>query len=495
MFLRAWWRGSSTERKPESSQRVQPQVEALEERIYLSRSPLSGPLAAVPSSVILVSAPETVWWTFPNAATLHRVATQTGSHSAVESLARPVRPAGTLLVPWEQPLEGAERPDGNRAGAGRPCLSPGEETRPWQAVQETEDWSDLEARLTDEFFAQGSNRGHDAQTGRGATTETNTSAYALGEKPVPPSSDLPGATTDRLGASGLDRPGRVLLTVTATVRDGAAEPGSVAQTPPFAIRRLEPASGGPVRVHFDLTTIYRQGELRSRSHAVNLSARDESVAIPARWICNGSGSEIVMLTVRSNPAYQAQPATVSWFVPGAASRCSEAALLRAYLHGGCQQAFTALVQQHRPQVLRICRQILGNYADAEDVSQNVFLMLATRPPKSDQSLPGWLHTVARNAAISYLRSRTRRAYHEAEAARELATQSVGTSKIPVEDLEAALARLSAPFQKAVRLRYLHNYSQQEAAQLMGCPRGTLAQRAARGIMQLRQILQQALCGE
>jgi RNA polymerase sigma factor (sigma-70 family) len=271
--------------------------------------------------------------------------------------------------------------------------------------------------------------------------------------------------------------------------------GSESQTAPFVIRRLPPAGGGPVRVHFDLTTIYRQGDLRSRSHAVTLPARGQSVAIPGQWMYNGSGSEIVMLKVRSNPAYLAQPASVSWFVPGAASLCSDAALLRAYLHGGCQQAFTALVQQHQPQVLQICRQILRNYADAEDVTQTVFLMLATRPPKSDQSLPGWLHTVARNAAISYLRSRTRRAHHEAEAARELATQSAGTPEIPSEELEAALARLRNPFQKAVRLRYLHDYSQQEAAELMGCPRGTLAQRAARGIMQLRQILKQALNSE
>jgi RNA polymerase sigma factor (sigma-70 family) len=43
---------------------------------------------------------------------------------------------------------------------------------------------------------------------------------------------------------------------------------------------------------------------------------------------------------------------------------------------------------------------------------------------------------------------------------------------------------------AVRLRYLEGWSQEQAAQRLGCPRGTLSQRAARGIQTLRDILAQ-----
>jgi RNA polymerase sigma factor (sigma-70 family) len=52
----------------------------------------------------------------------------------------------------------------------------------------------------------------------------------------------------------------------------------------------------------------------------------------------------------------------------------------------------------------------------------------------------------------------------------------------------ALERLSAPLREAVRLRYLEGWSQHEAAERLGCPRGTLSQRASAGVRQLRDVL-------
>jgi len=43
-------------------------------------------------------------------------------------------------------------------------------------------------------------------------------------------------------------------------------------------------------------------------------------------------------------------------------------------------------------------------------------------------------------------------------------------------------------QQAVQLRYLEGRSQKEAAEIAGCPRGTLAQRTANGVRRLRDVL-------
>jgi RNA polymerase sigma-70 factor (ECF subfamily) len=59
-----------------------------------------------------------------------------------------------------------------------------------------------------------------------------------------------------------------------------------------------------------------------------------------------------------------------------------------------------------------------------------------------------------------------------------------------EELDVALNQLSPPLRDAVQLRYLEGWSQAEAAQMLGCPRGTLSQRAALGVRQLRGILGQ-----
>ena len=103
-------------------------------------------------------------------------------------------------------------------------------------------------------------------------------------------------------------------------------------------------------------------------------------------------------------------------------------------------------------------------------------------------MAGWLGTVARNAAIMFLRSRSRRRRHEQRAARPVQAASEESSLELREELDAALTRLPTPLREAVRLRYLEGLSQREAAEAVGCPRGTLAQRAANGVRCLRGIL-------
>ena len=80
-----------------------------------------------------------------------------------------------------------------------------------------------------------------------------------------------------------------------------------------------------------------------------------------------------------------------------------------------ESAFTALVGRHGALVWRTCRSVLDGTADAEDAFQATFITLARKAGRFRvTSLAGWLHRVARQAALDHFRAKTlmrRRLHH------------------------------------------------------------------------------------
>src|SRR6516162_8174971 len=66
-----------------------------------------------------------------------------------------------------------------------------------------------------------------------------------------------------------------------------------------------------------------------------------------------------------------------------------------------EAAFTTLVQRHGPMVLRVCHSLLHNWHDAEDATQAVFLVLASKAASRfwHESVAGWLYQVAYHLAL------------------------------------------------------------------------------------------------
>ena len=202
----------------------------------------------------------------------------------------------------------------------------------------------------------------------------------------------------------------------------------------------------------------------------------------------GNPREIVTLTLRGDAGYRVAQPTATFFLADATRGCSETALFEAFRRGQSAEAFNALYQIHRSAVFQTCLGLLRNAADAEDMTQVVFLMLARQQLRLSVNMAGWLRTVARHACIGLLRARSRRLRHEKNAAKSEQIQGEDAAADLRDELDVALAQLAPVLQDAVRLRYLEGWSQQQAAQQLCCPRGTLSQRAARGIHAMRDIL-------
>jgi RNA polymerase sigma factor (sigma-70 family) len=169
---------------------------------------------------------------------------------------------------------------------------------------------------------------------------------------------------------------------------------------------------------------------------------------------------------------------------------TDAELLAAYASRGEQAAFAELARRHGTMVYRTCLRVLSLREEAEDASQATFIVLLrkARSLSKKGNLAAWLHGVARNVSLRALRARKHRAKREEAAAVLQEKRSREEAAKLTGELDRALVALPAAQRQAVVLRYLEGRSEREAAELAGCPQGTLSQRASRGLARLRARL-------
>src|SRR5438874_10397920 len=72
-------------------------------------------------------------------------------------------------------------------------------------------------------------------------------------------------------------------------------------------------------------------------------------------------------------------------------------------------------RDYAPRVYNLARRMLGNDADAEDVTQEVLLQVVRKLDtfRGESAFPTWLHRVTVNAALAHRRKRAARDEHEA----------------------------------------------------------------------------------
>jgi len=173
---------------------------------------------------------------------------------------------------------------------------------------------------------------------------------------------------------------------------------------------------------------------------------------------------------------------------------TDAELVAAYASWGDETAFGEIVSRHGAMVYRVCLGLLGDPHDAEDCSQATFVVLARKGRSLSRSerLESWLYGVARHISLRAARNRGVRARREEAASmirRTAADQSAASTDAGLRDLVyRELGSLTGAQRQAVILRYLEGRSEREAAEIAGCPQGTLACRASRGLARLRARL-------
>lgn len=166
---------------------------------------------------------------------------------------------------------------------------------------------------------------------------------------------------------------------------------------------------------------------------------------------------------------------------------SDLELLEAFRRGDAR-AFEVLFDRHAETVFAFAFRWCGDHAMAEDVVQDCFADLLDRAGdfRLTGALSSWFYIVAKRRALR-LHERTARERGEAETVQEagLAVDAAeaGTA---ATDLRRLLARLPAPQQEVLVLRYLDGWDLSEIARVLGLPLGTVKSRIHNALQRLRQ---------
>jgi RNA polymerase sigma factor (sigma-70 family) len=181
---------------------------------------------------------------------------------------------------------------------------------------------------------------------------------------------------------------------------------------------------------------------------------------------------------------------------------ADAALVDRCLRGDAA-AWEQLVRDYSGRVYTLCFRFTGRDAEAEELSQEVFLRVfrtLASYRSGDGAFVTWLSRVTRNLLIDhYRRSKLERATDslddrveviETHASASAKSDALLAGREASEILQSALARLSPELREAIILRDLQEMEYREIADVLQVPEGTVKSRLSRGRAELARVLRQ-----
>lgn len=180
---------------------------------------------------------------------------------------------------------------------------------------------------------------------------------------------------------------------------------------------------------------------------------------------------------------------------------TELARLIADCIAGDDAAVERLVRMHETGVFRLALSIVGEAAEANEITQETFIaaLRSLRSYEDRKSFKAWLYTIALNHARSHLRKRKVMDRLKATVSALFRIESQKRN-LPEEDViqseeEAALWNAMNTLDERHRivlvLRYFHDFSVTEIAGMLDLPEGTIHSRLHTARERMRLALQAA----
>jgi len=164
---------------------------------------------------------------------------------------------------------------------------------------------------------------------------------------------------------------------------------------------------------------------------------------------------------------------------------TDAQLARAAGQGD-SKAFGVLVERYRASLVGYLAGLLGTREDAEELAQEALLRAWRQAPtlREPATVGAWLRRIAHNLAMSHVRKPRPVPLVDDPPERD--------ANAPDEDrwiaVLEAVGRLSEPHREVVTRKHFGGYSQEQIAEQLHLPAGTVRSRLGRAYRQLRKML-------
>ena len=178
---------------------------------------------------------------------------------------------------------------------------------------------------------------------------------------------------------------------------------------------------------------------------------------------------------------------------------SEADLL-AQAQAGDHRAFAQLYSLHKKRIYSLCMRMVGNTAEAEDMTQDTFLQLHRKIDtfRGDSAFSTWLHRLAINVVLMHLRKKGLSLISMDEAMEPDPKGSPGrgfgardlslAGSIDRMALERAVGNLPAGYRLVFVLHDIEGYEHHEIASMLDCSVGNSKSQLHKARLSLREAL-------
>jgi len=170
---------------------------------------------------------------------------------------------------------------------------------------------------------------------------------------------------------------------------------------------------------------------------------------------------------------------------------------------GDAEAFERIYRMHNRRVYALCLRMVGNTAEAEDLTQEAFLQLFRKIAtfRGESAFSTWLHRLSVNVVLMRLRKKTLAETSLDETA-EPDEEGGGPRKdiggpdlrlsgsVDRVNLERAVEQLPPGYRSIFVLHDVQGYEHNEIAAIMHCSIGNSKSQLHKARMRLRQLLQE-----